>query len=176
MRSKIISFIIGGVIGFCLWSIQVKAWASPIGLETMQKQEIADPEEYMEINYVDIPQEISEVCEKYGEEYGICPEIGEALVWRETRCKNIDNGSCKGYAQINTNVHKSRMKRLGVNDIHNMDGNIHIAFDYLSELYQKNGDIAKALDEYNGNGRGGKSKYAKQILVVARCLDLTGGD
>ena len=56
MRSKIISFIIGGVIGFCLWSIQVNA--SPIGYEAIQKQEIADPEEYMEENRIDITLEV----------------------------------------------------------------------------------------------------------------------
>ena len=154
----------------------VPAMAEPIGLKEIQSQTIKDPEEYMEINKVDIPLEIEEICEKYGEEYGICPEIGEALIWRETRCKNIDNGNCKGYAQINTNVHKDRMKKLGVKDIHNMDGNIHLAFDYLSELYKKNGNMAESLDDYNGNGQDGKSKYAKQILLVASCLDRTGGD
>jgi hypothetical protein len=111
MRSRIISFIIGGIIGFAMWSIQVQAWASPIGYSAMQEQDIDDPEEYMEENLVDIPLEVEETCEKYGEKYNICPEILEAICWRESRCTaNAKNGLCRGIMQVNEKVHKDRMK------------------------------------------------------------------
>ena len=179
MRVKIISFIIGCVIGAILGGIQINAWAMPVGFTELSKygQDIQDAEEYMETNYIDIPFEVEEACEKYGEEYNIIPEIGEALCWRESRCTaNAKNGSCRGIAQINVNVHQSRMEKLGVSDINDIDGNVHIAFDYLNDLVEDNGDIAKSLDEYNGNHQGGKSNYAKQILTVASILDRTGGD
>ena len=177
MKTKIISFIIGGIIGFILWSFQTSAWAMPSGYEEVQAQTIQDPESYLEENLIDIPQEVSDICEKYGAEYNLLPEIGEGLCWRETRCtEDAENGSCKGIAQINVKVHKGRMEKLNITNIYDLDSNIHLAFDLLSELEEKNHDIRKSLDEYNGNGQGGNSKYAKQILLVARCLDLTGGD
>ena len=176
MRSKIISFIIGGFIGFLIWSAQVKAWATPIGYLELKQYEIKDPEGYMEEYYVDIPNEISEVCEKYGAEYNICPEILEALVWRESRCTDVSNGNCKGYAQVNEHIHKDRMDSLGIKDIHDLDGNIHVATDLLSDLYDDTGNVAKSLDKYNGNKQNGNSGYAKQIMTVAYCLDRVGGD
>lgn len=177
MKSKVISFIIGGIIGFVLWHIQVTAWAAtPVGYTEIQEYAVDDPEEYMETNYVDIPEDVREICESYGEEYGICAEVLEALAWRESRCTDAQNGNCKGIAQINGVIHKDRMKKLGVSDLHDFEQNIHVATDYLMELYESNGDLAQSLDEYNGNGKGGKSKYAKQILTVASCLDRTGGD
>jgi len=173
MRSKIISFIIGGMIGFCLWSIQVNA--SPIGYEAIQKQEIADPEEYMEENRIDITLEVEETCEKYGKEYNICPEILQAIAWKESRCKpRVSNGDCKGLMQVNAKIHQGRMKKLGVKDIYDVDGNIHTAADLLSELYKDKKNISKAIDAYSGNT--GSSKYAKQVLLIAKCLDMTGGE
>jgi len=169
---KVRGFIFGCIIGFLIWHIQ--AWAYPIGYDELIAVE--DAEGYMEEHYVDISIEVSDACEKYGEEYGIMPEIGKALVWRESRCTDATNGKCQGYAQINEGVHKDRMKRLGVTDIHDIDGNIHVAFDILSDVYKDTESISKALDIYNGNDKNGKSKYAKEILKVAYCLDRTGGD
>ena len=174
MRSKIISFIIGGLIGFALWSVQTKAWASPAGYKEMSQVEVADPEEFMEENAVDIPKEVSDICEKYGEEYNICPEVCEAICWRESRCTaNAKNGLCRGIMQVNEKVHKDRMKKLKVTDIYDLDGNIHVGFDLLSDLYSTNKNMKEALDAYNGNSN---SEYSKQVLKVAKCLDMTGGD
>ena len=179
MKSKIISFIIGGLIGFAMWSVQVKAWGAelPIGYAEMQTYEVADPEEYMETHYVDITDEVIQASERYGEEYGICPEILEALAWRESRCRaDVKNGSCIGVAQINAKVHKDRIQELDVDNIYDVDGNIKVACDYLSDLEAENHNIAKSLDDYNGNGKNGRSNYARQIFTVAYCLDMTGGD
>ena len=170
MRAK----VIGCLIGLALGSIQLKAWAYPIGYEEFEAygQGIIDPEEYMEERLIDITDEVTQSCEKWGAEYNICPEDGEALCYVETRCTDATNGNCEGIAQINVPYHRARMKRLGITDIHNTDQNIHVMFDYLSELYGKYGDLAKALDAYNGNGKNGKSGYAKDILTVAAVLDM----
>ena len=175
MKSKIISFIIGGMIGFCLWSIQVQAWAQPLGYKEMSQVEVDDPESYMEENLIDIPSEVEETCEKYGDEYNICPEILEAICWRESRCTaKAKNGSCKGVMQVNENVHQERMKKLGVKDIYDLDGNIHTATDLLSDLYKDKKSISKALDAYNGNK--GNTAYVSDILRTAAALDRIGGD
>lgn len=177
MKWKIISFLLGCIIGGLIGGYQISAWAYPIGYKEFDTYAMADPEQYMEENYVDIPLEVSESCEKYGEEYGICPEVGEGLCWRETRCQSdAENGNCKGVAQIDVKVHKDRLKRLGITNIYDTDQNIHVMFDLLKELYEQEKDLAKSLDAYNGNGKNGKSKYAKDILTVSAALEMTGGD
>lgn len=171
MRLKALCFML------IVFGYSTVAYAMPVGYEEIQiyGKEIVDAEEYMEERKIDIPLEVSEACEKYGAEYNILPEIGEALCWRESRCTaDANNGSCKGIAQINVNVHKGRMDKLGVKDIYDVDGNIHVAYDYLNDLIKDNNDIAKSLDAYNGNGMNGKSKYTKEILTVASILDRGG--
>lgn len=127
-----------------------------------------------------VPDEIKIVCAKYGNEYGIEPELLEAIAWRESRwTANVvsENGACKGLMQINEKVHGERMKKLGVTDIYDVDGNIHVAADYLNELLEDNPSIEYALARYHGESRPEKvlngakpSGYVKQIQRVAKAL------
>jgi len=127
-----------------------------------------------------VPDEIKIVCAKYGNEYGIDPELLEAIAWRESRwTANVvsENGTCKGLMQINEKVHGERMKKLGVTDIYDVDGNIHVAADYLNELLEDNPSIEYALARYHGESRPEKvlngakpSNYVKQIQRVAKAL------
>ena len=49
-----------------------------------------------------IPQSQIDLCESLGAEYGICPELLEALIERESNGKmEATNGSCYGICQIN---------------------------------------------------------------------------
>lgn len=118
-----------------------------------------------------IPEEVKASCEKWGKEYNICPELLESLAYQESRfVSDIESkdGSCIGICQINPKWHKDRMKRLGVTDLKDADQNIHVAADYLSELFEEfEGDVDYLLMAYNGDSRwksGYVSKYAKEIL------------
>ncbi len=49
-----------------------------------------------------IPQSQIDLCESLGAEYGICPELLEALIEKESSGKmEATNGSCYGICQIN---------------------------------------------------------------------------
>lgn len=49
-----------------------------------------------------IPQSQIDLCESLGAEYGICPELLEALIERESSGQmSATNGSCYGICQIN---------------------------------------------------------------------------
>lgn len=49
-----------------------------------------------------IPQSQIDLCESLGAEYGICPELLEAIIERESSGKmEATNGSCYGICQIN---------------------------------------------------------------------------
>lgn len=98
-----------------------------------------------------ISQEIQETCEKYGKEYGICPELLMAIIERESAGQaDAENGGCKGLMQISEKWHIDRMERLGVTDIYDVDDNIHTGTDYLAELMEEYGEVTTALMVYHG--------------------------
>ena len=76
-----------------------------------------------------IPQEYVAYCEEIGREYGICPELLEAIMESESSGNpQAGNGNCKGLMQVNTQYHKGRMAKLGVDDIYDAKGNITVAY------------------------------------------------
>ncbi len=123
-----------------------------------------------------LSEEIQASCDKYAEEYGISRYVLYALIEVESSGRQYvtsPSGTCKGLCQVNDKIHAERMERLGVTDIYDIDGNIHVATDYLMELAEESGygDISYVLDRYNGNSKaayylenGILSKYAKKIL------------
>lgn len=118
-----------------------------------------------------IPEEVKKAAEKWGNHYGICPELIEALAYQESRfipdVVSAD-GSCIGLCQVNPSCHKARMEKLGVTDLTDIDGNIAVATDYLEELFEQyEGDVDIILMIFNGDSsykRGHISKYATEIL------------
>lgn len=113
-----------------------------------------------------------DACMKYGKEYGICPELIMSIVETESHGDpKTKNGSCKGLMQVSERWHKDRMKKLGVKNLYDECGNIHVGTDYLAELFDKYGDAATVLMVYHGEknavrkSKSGKiSYYAKTIL------------
>ena len=134
-----------------------------------------------------IPEEVRQSAEKWGAVYNICPELIEALAYQESRyipdVVSAD-GSCIGLCQINQGCHRSRMKRLGVTDLTDIDGNIAVACDYLAEIFAEHEDVAETLYIYNGNSAGLanymktgeiKSTYVNEILDRSECLEFIHG-
>lgn len=113
-----------------------------------------------------------DACMKYGKEYGICPELIMSIIETESHGDpKAKNGSCKGLMQVSERWHKDRMKKLGVKNLYDECGNIHVGTDYLAELFDKYGDAATVLMVYHGErnavskSKSGKiSYYAKTIL------------
>ena len=57
-----------------------------------------------------ISEEAQESCVKYGEEYGICPEMLMAMIEKESSGRpDVESGGCKGLMQISDRWHKDRM-------------------------------------------------------------------
>ena len=126
-----------------------------------------------------ISRQAYDACVKYANEYCICPELVMAIIEREsTGNQNATNGNCKGLMQISEKWHVDRMDRLGVTDIYDAVGNIHVGVDYLSELFLKYEDAATVLMVYHGEkdavlkaSRGEISDYAKCILERSQELE-----
>lgn len=130
------------------------------------------------------PKKISEellieYTEEIGQQYGICPELLQAIAERESSLRiYATNGNCKGLMQISEKWHKDRMERLGVTDIYDAYGNILLAADYIAELAEQNDDLYYVLMRYNMKRSTAKklyeageySKYA--IGIVERSAEL----
>lgn len=140
------------------------------------------PEEVAAVsNQYDVPQEVAEAAEKYGAEYGICPEFLEAIAYYESSYRpQVSNksGTCHGLMQVSYSAHADRMKKLGVSNLHDLDQNMKVAAHYLRELFEEYEDPGMVLMVYNGDGRaeqyfeqGILSEYAWNIIHMAEDLE-----
>lgn len=130
---------------------------------------------------VTVPEEIRQISEELGQEYNICPELIQAICFKESRFRqDAVNGDCIGIMQISERWHKDRMDRLGVTDLKDAEQNMTVAADYLSDLAERyEGDIGVALMVYNGDssvkevlaGTGKISDYAEYILMLSAQLE-----
>lgn len=91
-----------------------------------------------------------EYTEEIGQQYGICPELLQAIAERESSLHiYATNGTCKGLMQISEEWHRDRMERLGATNIYDTYSNILLAADYLVELAEENDDLYYVLMRYN---------------------------
>ncbi len=130
-----------------------------------------------------ISEECQSYCEEVGAEYGICPELLEAIMEAESSGdETAENGNCKGLMQVNVVYHQDRMERLGVYDIYDGKGNVYLAADYLLELFEEYGDLGTVLMAYNGTKdavergeRGDYTEYATKIMQRSEQLERLHG-
>ena len=112
-----------------------------------------------------------EYTEEIGQQYGICPELLQAIAERESSLRiYATNGTCKGLMQISEKWHRDRMERLGVTDIYDAYGNILLAADYLAELAEESDDLYYVLMRYNM-----KKSTAKKLYEVGQYTDYAVG-
>lgn len=134
-------------------------------------------------SYLEVPEEVIQISEELGEQYGICPELIQTICYVESRFQpDAENGGCIGIMQVSERWHGDRMDRLGVTDLTDMRGNMLVAVDYLAELAEGGEDIAKVLMRYHGESdvdeklsRGEVSRYAERILVISAELERKHG-
>ena len=130
----------------------------------------------------DIPEDIQDAAWKYGEQYNICPEFLIAVAKRESEFNpEAVNGSCVGLMQVSLRWHTDRMERCHVTEeeMWTVDGSMHVAADYLAELFDEYEDAALVLMIYNGDsdassfaqGDCDMSDYASDILTYSRELE-----
>lgn len=122
-----------------------------------------------------VPIEVAIACNFWGDQYNICPELLEAIAFHESRfVADAENGTCKGVMQVNTAAHKKRMKKLGVDDVFDINSNVMVAADYLAELFAEYEDVGVVMGIYHGESnaktraeRGNLSSYVRKILKTS---------
>lgn len=133
---------------------------------------------------IDVPQEVVEISEELGAQYNICPELIQAICYKESRFRpDVESGGCVGIMQISPKWHKDRMDRLGVTDLKDIGENMKVATDYLSELSESYEDVGVVLMIYNGDssvqdvicGADRVLEYAEEILAISEELERKNG-
>lgn len=131
-----------------------------------------------------VPQEVVKISEELGAQYNICPELIQAVCYKESSFRSdAVNGNCVGIMQVSEEWHKDRMDRLGITDLMDMQGNMTVGVDYLSEIFIQYEDAGAALMKYNGDSRIGKvingtedlSEYADEVLALSAELERRNG-
>ena len=159
----------------------------------MQKRQQAAEEALAELG-VEIPQEIIEITDIVGTEYGICPELLQAIIWQESRCiASVKNASCSGLMQINVanKFNKDHIKEMAADKnltyaeaIFNAEINIEAGAQLLKYLFDNFGDDpAEILMRYNGDSTnlkryksgGDMSQYAADTLEISELLERAHG-
>lgn len=141
-------------------------------------------DELLEQAKEEIPEEVVEAAEKYGDKYNICPELLESIAYQESRYKaNAKNRYNIGLMQINTKFHTGLAEKLEA-DLYTVDGSMHVACEFLSYLFEKYEDPAAVLSFYRWgyqeaqdvlNGRKEPGLYTKQVLGRAEALERLHG-
>lgn len=125
----------------------------------------------LKVSACDIPDEVVEIADEVGEEYGLCPELLEAIAYRESRfTEDVISGNHYGIMQVNVKVHAQRIKELGYTKTDMLDAkkNMIVAADYLLELFEEYEDCEEVLAYYSGSfktfEKTGKCRYARDVL------------
>jgi len=137
-------------------------------------------------NDPDIPDDVEEACNIYGEMYDICPEFLMAIANKETGgtyradVKSRD-GRCWGVMQINPAIHRARIAEYGLSkdDMLTADCCIMVSAAYLRQLFDEYSDPAVVLMKYNGATTalqtywktGKMNYYTRYILDKSRELE-----
>lgn len=134
-------------------------------------------------NEIKVPEEVREISEELGKKYCICPELIQAVCFRESSFQaDAENNGCIGIMQISPSCHKKRMERLGVTDLTDIRQNMIIGVDYLSSLVKDEEDMAEALMRYHGESgineklnSGEVSEYVLGIFELSAELERGNG-
>lgn len=122
-----------------------------------------------------IPADIRDYCEVIGAEYEICPELLEAIAYKESRfCPEVTNKKCYGLMQINVKVHADRIEKYGwtADDMFDKYKNITVAADYLKELYDTYGDDDPLILLYYSGDAKGIANYKEYSFLTDYVSDI----
>ena len=124
------------------------------------------------------------ICNEIGEKYGICPELIQAIVEKESNYNEnaVSSHGAIGLMQVIPRWNQDRMDRLCITDLTDPYQNILCGTDLIAELADKYEDLYLVLMCYNQGEYGGAieqwengqySDYAVSIVERAAELEET---
>jgi hypothetical protein len=148
----------------------------------MSADEAAEASAWLMEHGVNVPEDVRAECEAAGAFYNLCPELLEAVAWKESRfTPTAKNGSFVGMMQMHKGIHKDRIEQFGLNafDTHASIWAAASLLHDLSEQYASEGepvDVAVVIALYHGEDDAYTlSGYTKSILQVSEYLERAHG-
>lgn len=109
-----------------------------------------------------LPQNYQDLIDKYAPQYGIPPDIAGRMVKQESgfNPSAVSNKGATGLLQImpDTAQEEAGLQNMSGYDLKNPEDSTKLGFGFLSRMYKRYGDWAKALAAYNA-GPGAVDKY-----------------
>ena len=147
-----------------------------------QEDLTAEAAAYLAGKGVNVPENVIMECEAAGANYNICPELLEALCWKESRfTPTAKNGSFVGMTQMHKRIHAERLSWFG-NDPFDTHASIWAAASLLHDLSEDSGteetaEIATILGRFHGekHPEENTSSYTEEILKISAALERVHG-
>lgn len=129
-----------------------------------------------------VPEDIRWECEAAGNHFSICPELLEAIAWKESRfTPDAQNGAYVGIMQMHKTTHAERLSWYG-NDPYDLHASIWAAASLIHDLSEDNAeaeeplDVAVVIGMYHGEDDPYTlSGYTRSILEVSAQLERAHG-
>ena len=102
----------------------------------------------------EVPADIQELAEEVGEEFNICPELLEAIAYKESRFdESVQSGNYYGLMQVNVRVHSKRIRDMGYKskDMFEARPCMRVAAAYLHDLFNQYEEADLVLACYSGS-------------------------
>lgn len=189
MRTSAIIFATAGIILTAVVALDKPAEAiepDPVliveDIVPMEIDHTAEAKAWLSAHGVVVPEDVRAECEAAGAFYNLCPELLEAVAWKESRfTPTAKNGSFVGMMQMHKGIHKDRIEQFGL-DYYDTHASIWAAASLLhdlSEQYATQGepvDVAVVVALYHGEDDAYTlSGYTKSILQVSEYLERAHG-
>lgn len=144
--------------------------------------EQSEAQAWLNAKGVVVPEDVRAECEAAGAFYNLCPELLEAVAWKESRfTPTAKNGSFVGMMQMHRGIHKDRIEQFGL-DAFDTHASIWAAASLLHDLSEKYAaegepiDVAVVIALYHGEDDAYTlSGYTKSILQVSEYLERAHG-
>lgn len=139
-------------------------------------------QEYLIKKGVHVPDSVRWECEAAGSAFSVCPELLEAIAWRESRFDPAaTNGRNVGLMQMHRTLHADRLAAYGMDEF-DVHAQVWAAAGLLSDLASKyaidgeEADAAVIVAAYHGEGNlTGESGYVTEVLEVSSALERVHG-
>jgi len=138
-----------------------------------------DADKYLDSLHIVVPEDIKEICEEAGAEFGFQPEWLEAICFKESGFHEdiiAANGQCKGLMQVNVVLHADKIDKYGglwINKRTNIYAACEVIQDYIDKGYE---DLGQIMSLYHGEGNSENySDYTEKVALITAALERSNG-
>ena len=178
----LLAVTLGGMLAIDATAEEITETPALVVEDIVPPDQTAEAQAWLAAKGIVVPEDIRWECEAAGLHYDLCPELLEAIAWKESRfTPTAKNGSFVGLMQMHKGIHADRIAQFGVDpfDAHASIWAAASLLHDLSEKYAAEGepvDVAVVIALYHGEDDAYTlSGYTRSILEVSEHLERAHG-